>query len=793
MLKPAENIALSLVFVCVLAVLTGCNSNKYLAQDESFLEENSVTVKSKERTNNKRTLQAELEKLYTQKETRTWAGIPRHAFYYAAEKKPEDTTGIQKWLRKRGDPPVLLDSSLITTTVENMQLLLRQRGYWNNDVGYSVKTDNKRSRVTYVADPGQRWIVGSITYTCRDSVVQRILDTLVLESLLAPGEPVDVDLYEDEKARITRAMQNRGYANFFPNYINEPIADSSDHVMHLEIEVSTPLDSDVHVKYTVGTITVLPDAILIDSVSGDTIVGGVTFLTTTSPQIVKPEILVRNIYLKSGGLFSRDAYDKTQRQLGRLEMYRFISLKPEVDAQDSSLLNYTLSLTRNKRMAIGGNLELNYSTLASSNRSLMGVSGNVNYRNRNLFRGAELFTTNIEAGVEVNLNADASSPINSANFNVQNNLLIPKFIDPIGFYRFLNKIRPWKSGFLSDRIFNWLKEGNSNIGLGYQYLSLFDLYSYHSLTANLGFDAQPNSRRRLQLNHVGLDYFSPRTTADFDTILMDNVFLRESFRKQLFSGLLFRDYRYSYSGIPRPHGLSVTYIHAAEISGLEIFGVNTLYNAVSDHTGGFQLGKRNPLEFSQYAKFEIDTRLEYNLGSNQQLAFRLASGVAFPYGPFSKQVPYIKQFYIGGPSSIRAWQIRELGPGGYEDPFVDPDSNLPFYQTGDVKLELSAEYRFNLVWVFKGALFVDAGNVWTIQDDAGRPGAVFSRNFMQQLAVGTGVGLRMDFTYFVIRLDFGYKLRNPYPNEQGEYWLFDNFKDFSFNQFTTNFAIGYPF
>jgi len=626
---------------------------------------------------------------------------------------------------------------------------------------------------------------------CSDTTIQRILDTLKEESLLAPGQPVDVDLYEKERVRITLALQNRGYANFFRNYITEPIADSSNYTMDLEIEVNTPQDGNAHVKYTIGTIRVSPDPTQTDSIRGDTLIDGVKFLSNGQRPLVRPEIIARNIYLKSDALYSRDAYDKTQRQLGRLEAYRFISLKPEIDPDDSTRLNYSLSLTRNKRMEIGGDIELNYSTLASSSRSLMGVSGNISYRNRNFFSGAELFSTNIEAGVEVNLDKNASSKINSANYNVQNNLLIPKFIDPIGFYSLLNHIRPGKNGIIRDKIFNWLSEGNSSIGIGYQYLSLVDLYYYHSLTASLGYDAQPDARRRLQLNHIGLDFFSPTTKPAFDSILIKNVFLRESFRKQLFSGFLFRDYRFIYTGVARPRGVSLTLVHSAEVSGLEIFGINSLYNAVSNENGGFQLGTKNPLAFSHFMKFEIDTRLHYNVASNKQFAFRLSTGVAFPYGPFSSQVPYIKQFNIGGPSSIRAWQIRELGPGGYEDPFV-PNNNLPFYQAGDIKLEFSAEYRFDIVWRFKGAFFVDAGNIWTVQNDSQRPGAVFSKNFLDQIAVGTGIGMRIDFTYFLIRLDFGYKLRSPYPID-GKQWLFDNFKTFSFRQFTTNFAIGYPF
>ncbi len=788
MLKTAENIALSLLLVYTLAVLTSCNSNRYLLPGESFLEENTVTIKSKEKVRNQRTLQTELEQLYLQKETRTWlGGIPRHVFYYAAEKKPDDTTGIQRWLRKRGDPPVILDSSLIAGTTRNMTLLLHQRGYWNGVVDFNVRTDQRRSRVNYIVDPMRRWTVASLTYVCKDSTVQNILDSLKEQSLLAPGQPVDVDLYEAERTRITRALQNLGYANFYKNYISEPIVDTSNYTMDLEIEVTNPQDGGGHVKYSIGTITVMPDPAQNAIVHGDTTVDGIKFLYTGERPKVRPEIIARNVYLNSGELYTRDAYDKTQRQLGRLEIYRFISLKPELDPGDSTRLNYTLSLTRNKRMEIGGDIELNYSTLAST-RSLMGFGGNLSYRNRNIFRGAELFSTNIEAGVEINLGKEASSKINSANFNVQNNLLVPKFIDPTGFYSFLNRIRIGKNGLIGDKIFNWLSEGNTNVSLGYQYLSLVTLYDYHSLTASLGFDVQPDARRRLQLNHIGLDFFSPTIKEDFPS---DNPFLLESFRKQLFSGFLFRDYRFSYTGVARPRGVSIRVEHAAEVSGLEILGINSLYNTLSNSSGGFQLGKDNPLAFSQFAKMEFDTRLYYNITSNKQFAFRISTGLAFPYGPFSSQVPYIKQFYVGGPSSIRAWQIRELGPGGYED--LNVQTNQPFYQTGDVKLELSAEYRFDIVWRFKGALFVDAGNVWTLRDDDQRPGAVISKHILDQMAVGTGLGTRIDFTYFLIRLDFGYKLRNPYPDELGKYWLFDNFKKFSFKQFTTNFAIGYPF
>jgi hypothetical protein len=590
MLKPAENIAVSLGLFILVVCTSGCNSNKYLSPGQTFLEENSVAIKSDEKVRDKAVLKSELEKLYAQEATRTFIGIPRHVFYYEALKKPEDTTGIQRVLRKWGDVPVITDSLLIDRTEENFRLHLRQRGYWNSDISSAISTDGKRSRVTYRVDPMRQWTVSSIKYTSEDMAIQRILDSIVHESFLAPGAPVDVDLFEQERARVTRVLQNHGYAYFFQNYIKEPIADSSRYMMDLEIQVTTPADADNHTVYTVGEIVVYPEVTAADSARLDTVINGVTFLNCCWPQ-VRPDIIARNVYLETGRLYNRDAYDKTLRQIGRLETYKFVSLRPEVDLLDSTIINYSLFLVRNKRMGVGGDLEVNYASLAE--RSLFGLGGNLNFRNRNFLRGAELFTTNVEAGIELNLNKPYG--IYSANIQVQNGLLIPKFIDPFGFYGLLNRFRVGKNGLIGNKTYRWLEEGSTSVNAGYQFLSLFDLYDYHSLTVRLGYDAQPDAQRRLQLSHIGVDFFDPAIKEGFDSIIHDNVFLRESFRKQLFTGILFRDYRFEYHGKPRLHKTSAAIIHSAELSGLEILGMNSLTNAITGKRGAYELGNKDPL------------------------------------------------------------------------------------------------------------------------------------------------------------------------------------------------------
>jgi hypothetical protein len=593
-------------------------------------------------------------------------------------------------------------------------------------------------------------------------------------------------------------MQNLGYANFFKNYITEPIADSASHEMNLEINVQNPAGNQRHQQFDIGEIRIYPDFTNENIISVDTVIGGVRFMSPEYPFLVKPQVLLRNIYFKTGDRFHFDNVDKTRKKFNRLSTYRFVNVKPIINPYDSTKLDYDITLTRNKTMGIGGLFEFNYSTLSLTRQSLIGMGIDLNYRHRNIFHGAELFTTNLETGVEFNLK-QADKLINSLNINLQNNILIPKFIDPLGFYKLMNKVKIKKTPLLSDKIFQWISEDNSRFTVGYQYLSLFDFYSYHSANISIGYDAQPGPNRRLQLNHFGVDFFSPTTKPAFDEILDDNQYLKESFVTQFFTGVLFKDYRFEFNSQPNKAGFSKTFIHSAEISGLEVLAVNGLVNALTKHSGKFEFGKKinsqgeeESITFAHYIKLDFDSHFSKKLKRHQELAFRAAIGIATPYGPFSDKTPYVKQFYIGGPQSLRAWQIRELGPGSYQDPNV-PDDAVQFYQTGDFKIELAAEYRFKIGWIMHGAFFVEAGNIWTITKDVDRPGASLSASFLNEFAVGTGVGIRFDFKYFVIRWDLGYKLRNPYPDEDGKHWLWKNFDTFSFNQFNSNFAIGYPF
>ena len=433
----------SAFYVClILAVLAtaGCSSTKYLEEGQTFLESNSTRIKSKEKIKNKPSLKAGLEEQYRQAKTRVFLGIPRHTFYYAGANNPKDRW-FKRWLHtKLGDAPVIFDTTLVEQTRLSMEAYLEQHGYWNNTVTPSIRTEGHRTTVTYDANPGKRWTIRNAEFATEDTTIQAILDSIFPETLLEPGAPVDIELIEREKLRITRVLQNIGYANFYQNYISAPEADSSKYEMDLFIDVLDPADDIRHQVYTIGEIRVYPDFTSDQTVSVDTVINGIRFLSPGLPMLVNPETILRQIYFESGETYARDRHEKTVRQLNKIETYSFVSARPSISPEDSTVLDFDIFLNRNKKQGIGGDIEFNYSTLSASRRNLIGLGANLNYRNRNLFGGGEFFTANIETGIEFNLQ-NPDTLVNTLNIGFLNSLWVPKFVDPFHFYRGLNKLK----------------------------------------------------------------------------------------------------------------------------------------------------------------------------------------------------------------------------------------------------------------------------------------------------------------------------------------------------------------
>lgn len=804
--------------------LAACNTTKYLKDDQFLLKKNSIKVISESKIKNKSTLQYELSTLYKQKpNTNFLLFFPREWFYFVTS-DPGDTTRFDRWQRRvLAEKPAIYEERLADSTARSMEYYLQYNGYYNAQVIPDDRIRGKSASVSYFVYPNQQFTIDSVFFSSQDTSITSILQQIKNQSFFRPGSPLTRALYEQEKERIATYLRNNGYAYFYPNFIAPLDADTSvtSKKANVYLEVLIPAADTSHRRYQVGKISVYAqyDPISEDSILFDTTINGIRFLTPEKTFTVKPQVLINAIFLREGDLYSQENYDKSVRQLSALGMYKFVRIEESQDSLQPGILNFTVELTRNPRLEGGVDFEVNYtnrSTAAVGN--LLGLTINPSLRNRNVFKGAEALLINLSAGAEVN---PRKGIWNTIDLRAQTELLLPRFSDYLGIWRGLNQARvSKKSGLITDSFYRLMRESaTTRLSLSYNYLLLIDFYRYRLLNASYGYDvrqARGRGTNRYTINHVGIDYLRPTTESLFDEILASNTFLRNSFGPQLFASFLLRDFTFTRTTRANRAGVSDYIGFNLEVAGAEIWGANSIYNAFALVSDTLRLG--DTTSFSQYLKLEGDYNWYKAFTPKSSIAARISLGIARPFG-YTTDVPYVKQFYVGGPNSIRGWTIRELGPGGYVDSLTLDQKNrgrnrLLFYQTGDLKLEFSVEYRFPMFFLLNGAIFLDGGNVWTLRNDPDRPGSQFlfrakrlentqvkypvNDAFYKQIALNGGFGLRLDLSYFIIRLDAGVKLRSPYPlSPQGEnvsasnYWY--NFKGWGINDINFNLGLGYPF
>ncbi len=769
---------------------------------EYLLKKNTIVFDSKEEIAREKALSYELQTLYKQRpNTKTLRLFRTNLWWYYKTDSLENPNKFQKFIRRRiAEPPALHDTIIYANTANTMKYYLQNKGYYDAEVNYEAKLHDKRktSDVTYIVNPKRLYTIDSVNFYSADPKIQRILNDSEEDSYLKTGQPVSESLYNREVNRIISTLRNLGFAYFDKNYVADLTADSTGTKVDIDLNVLNPRNEKEHKIYTVGKVTVNPNynPTELQINKRDSIVDGVTFLVDDKGTVVKIKNILREIYLKEGDLYQEDNFVRTNQQLGRLDIYKFISIKSTADTiGGNNRINFEIRLTPKKRMVIGGDIELNNSnyTGQNSNTTLLGTALNLNFQNRNFRNRASTFQLRGNSGIELDF-GNPDDILFSLDLLLQADLDIPEFREFPKVHSFLN----W-AGFINDGFYQTAKEkGQTRFSVGYNRLLLFNFYSYHSFNMYYGFDVQASKAKRVIWNQAGVNYLAPQFEARFEEIRDSNLFIKNSFTEQLFTGFLFRDLKYTYTGQSNIFGASWKFIGDFEQSGTEVLFANYLYN-------GFNLDNElklfNDIEFSQYARLNLDLRFYRAMRRNTTLALRFATGIARPFG-FSDEVPYVKQFYAGGPFGNRAWRIRELGPGGYQDPNINDDSQI-FYQAGDLKVEFNAEYRFDIIGRVKGALFVDGGNVWTVEEDPDRPGSQFllsaksgvpnTAAFWRQFGVGAGIGFRFDFSYFIIGLDLGVKVRNPYRDDDGDYWLFKNYSNFGFSDINPNLMIGFPF
>jgi len=818
------------LYFCILGLFTACSASKSMQDGQLLLIRNKVNIISEEKIPNEEFLNYELTTLYKQTPNRSFLFIPRENIYASMK---DSSTLFQKWIKyKLGEPPVVFDTDLTKSTVTSMHNFLVSRGYYNAQVDSKDETtpSNKGKKVVYEVKPNVQYTVDTITFVSRDSMIQKLLLKTASNSFLKKGEPGSLDLYNKEVNRILNYLRNNGYATFNRSYVAPLKADSSNYKLRLTLEVLLSKDNKPHQRYRTGNIEVFPTFEPLDSIivvpNGklpayepdssyiyvqDSVVQGVHFFLPNWESNVKPQTIRNEITLIPGAYYNQSAEILTNNNISSLGLFRFTSIKSEIDSLLDTVIHYKIYLTRNERYEYGANIEASYSDQNISQYeedkglNLIGATGSISLQIRNALKGAEIFSNNLSAGFEFDISNPNSLNLNTIDIRLQEQLSIPRFIDYLGFWKLFNKKDT------PDNLYEFFKaRANTRINLTYNLTDRDQFYNYQSLNASFGYNTQLGSKHTVSLNHAGIDFFAPSVdkATSFSKVLEVNPFLQNSFGEQFFTGFFVRDINYFYNYRNNRFGKGYYGNVKLEFSGAEIEALNAIYNTFASQPRTFQAGK---VAFSRFVKTDVEGRFYNTFSPHHSIVFRLNLGLGLPFGQ-SKEVPYVKQFYVGGPNSIRAFRAREAGPGSYCTPTLFPELcgvdtvslNTPFYQTGSIKLEMNAEYRFGLLKIFnyvvEGALFLDAGNVWTFSADPSRIGSQFlwtalkdeqgntiNAAFYNQLAIGTGFGVRLDFSFFLLRFDMGYPLRTPY--RKASYWL----NKFTTNDINYNLAIGYPF
>ena len=810
------------IFLMLSPIYQSCSVAKFLDPEkgETLLVANKIEFDKagNYKVKNKALLTEQLTQRFQQRPNRKLFGIRRPYFYYmsldSVDKANIGLVSDRTMRRILGEEPVFVDTSKAQKTTELMTTFLENKGYVNAEVDYSYKTNKQKTKgeVSYHIKTKGLYTIDTIVYQCKDSIVQHILDSLAEKSFLSPGNPIDIELYEKEVSRITTYMINNGYTNFYPQYINNldsPDSSNTELTAKLIFEVLVPPGEETHQVFYIGDIHVYPDFIIGsgNQLEYDTIINGIHFATGGQPFKVKPKSLTNSIAIKSGELYRFEDVESTRRQLGALGVFSTPVIKIEPDSIFPDRLNFYIQLTSNKKWEMQHSGDISYTIrngpLLSTN--LIGIAYSPSIRNRNLFKGAELGVFGFDLGVEL-ATFGSGAILNSMDARGRTDIFFPRFVEYPKVWKGLTN-----TGLVSKPFYDKVKKnGISRVSTSYNLLSLFNNYQLHFFDLSFGHDIQLSSAKRLSANQAGIDLLIPKIIpgSPFDTLMQNQPFLGRSFSRQFMTGFLFKDISFTYDESFLGYNSYWYFRSYFDVSGLEVMGLNALFNTISGNNSDWSIGGVN---LSHYLKLELDGRRYWRVGQHRTLVGRLNIGVVRPFYN-SSDVPYVIQFFVGGPYSLRGWYARGLGPGSFIDSLnLDLSNRNQFYQAADMKIEMNLEYRFfltrpfgffNLHWAF----FLDGGNIWTLKNDPDRPASQFSfttqrdnegnlikNNFLNAMAVSGGMGARIDISYVTLRVDVGTPLRNAYPDASRNNTYWSDFSGWGLRDIVWSFALGYPF
>ncbi len=770
------NIRFTVLWIAV-SFLFSCSPVKYVPEESYLLNKVDIEV------DNSKINKEEAKSYIRQKENYKILGFAKfHLWLYNLSSK-DKTDG---WLKRIGEPPEIFNEGLAVRSEDQLRQYLNNLGYYNAEVERENEFNEKKQKVDvrYELKTGEIYRIKSIDYHFNDANLQRIFMNDTTQTYIRPGTPFDYYMLDDQRSSIMNLFRNNGYYYFTKEDINY-LADTSkfekETILDLyvgnsrenpedSIKVSTPYFlNNFYISVLPGT-TPLNNAQQASNAYSDTLITDNFIVYRNNLYRYKPNLFERSLKMKKGDLYRVSDVEKTFNAFNRLRQFRFIDiqfLEPEM-GRDTNLLDSYIRLAPLNKQSISFDIE---GTNTSGN---LGVAGNINYQQRNLFKGAEIFQVNLRGAMERQQRVvkNELEYFNTREFGIETNITIPKLIGPGNIIRSFESVLP-KTVFSVGYNFQRRPEYTrtiSNIKFGYDWQTSETFRQ----TLNL-----------LDFNMVNLYSFDPEFIAR-----IQDLYIKSSFTDHL---IFATNYSFIYNNQSLNLSKGYSYLRFnIESAGNVLNMISSITNQPKIETvdtlglGTAEYYRIFNTRYAQYVKSDVEFRYGYTIDKYNTIVARTFLGVGIPYGNFDV-LPFEKKYFTGGANGIRAWQVRSLGPGTYKAPLGAYPN-----QSSDIKLEANLEYRFKLISFVEGALFFDVGNIWAINRKDNRPGALFEFDkFYKQLAFGTGTGFRFDFNYFIFRLDLGMKLREP-SDLFSDGWIIGN-RPYKTDDLNLSFAIGYPF
>lgn len=741
----------------LVLLLSACNSTKYVPEGDLLYTGGSVKVEdSLLSKKDRKGLQSVMEDMLRPKPNKKFLGLRPKLFFYNLVSEPKKDKGFKYWLKyKVGEAPVLFSKVDLDYNADILRNYSENNGYFKTRVESDSTRRKDKASAEYIVKPGKQFKIKSVTFPEDSTVLATSIRKLQRRTLLKVGNAYNLETIKLERQRIDVRLKEKGFYFFSDNDLLIQVDSTvGKNEVDLILKIKEETVAEAKEPFKINNIYVYPNFTISDTLNRDAIkVKSYKDYTIIDPEnTFDSRVFDRTLYFEKDDLYNRTNHNLSLNRLVNLGTFKFVKNSFKVADTTGNYLDAYYYLTQLPKKSF--RVELLGKT---NSANYTGTELNVNWSNRNTFKGAELLSISTFGGLEFQM-AGQNNGFNVYRIGGETSLIWPRFIAPI-------KLRS-SSGFVP----------KTKALIGYEFQQRSKLYSLNTFRGSFGYIWKENIRKEHELKVTDITYASPmHVTSLYEDQIAQNDALAKVIEKQLIFG---PSYSYTYTNTMEKRRKKTIYFKgdmetAGTTAGL-IFGNDARKEAPKEILG---------VPFSQFIKLQAEFRYYHKLNQNSEIASRIIAGGAFAYGN-STTIPFIKQFFIGGTNSIRAFRARSIGPGSHE-----PDNNSAFLpdQSGDIKLEFSTEYRAKIYSVVHGAVFLDAGNIWTRNDPDESKN--FSKKFLEEIAVGAGVGLRFDLSILVLRTDFALPLRLPYGNVSDR-WILDkiNLKSGVFN-----LAIGYPF